>query len=113
MESDKIMCWPYREKLMETEDLSADPHGCSVYVSDPLMDTLMSDPVVLPSGNVMERAVISRHLLNSQTDPFNRQPLTEEQLVPGNLSQATQKMPPPPGRGLQFVPPAAVFSDKL
>ncbi|XP_064611043.1 ubiquitin conjugation factor E4 B-like [Liolophura sinensis] len=49
---------------------------------DPLMDTLMSDPVILPSGNVMERAVISRHLLNSQTDPFNRQPLTEEQLVP-------------------------------
>lgn len=49
---------------------------------DPLMDTLMSDPVVLPSGTVMDRAIITRHLLNSSTDPFNRQPLTEDMLVP-------------------------------
>lgn len=47
------------------------------------MDTLMIDPVELPSGVVMERAIIARHLLNSQTDPFNRQPLTEEELKPG------------------------------
>jgi ubiquitin conjugation factor E4 B len=49
---------------------------------DPLMDTLMFDPVILPSGVVMDRSVITRHLLNSQTDPFNRQPLTEEELQP-------------------------------
>ncbi|KAG6451394.1 hypothetical protein O3G_MSEX007135 [Manduca sexta] len=49
---------------------------------DPLMDTLMTDPVVLPSGKVMDRSVILRHLLNSSTDPFNRQPLTEDQLRP-------------------------------
>lgn len=49
---------------------------------DPLMDTLMSDPVSLPSGTVMDRAIITRHLLNSSTDPFNRQPLTEDMLVP-------------------------------
>ncbi|XP_061592345.1 ubiquitin conjugation factor E4 B isoform X2 [Cololabis saira] len=49
---------------------------------DPLMDTLMNDPVMLPSGNVMDRAIILRHLLNSSTDPFNRQPLTESMLEP-------------------------------
>ncbi|XP_061379207.1 ubiquitin conjugation factor E4 B [Danaus plexippus] len=49
---------------------------------DPLMDTLMTDPVTLPSGKVMDRSVILRHLLNSATDPFNRQPLTEDQLRP-------------------------------
>ncbi|XP_059048694.1 ubiquitin conjugation factor E4 B [Achroia grisella] len=49
---------------------------------DPLMDTLMTDPVLLPSGKVMDRSVILRHLLNSATDPFNRQPLTEDQLRP-------------------------------
>lgn len=49
---------------------------------DPLMDTLMSDPVVLPSGTVMDRAIITRHLLNSNTDPFNRQHLTEDMLIP-------------------------------
>ena len=52
-------------------------------VTDPLMDTLMDDPVILPSNTVMDRPIIMRHLLNSQTDPFNRQPLTEEMLIPG------------------------------
>ncbi|XP_033898585.2 ubiquitin conjugation factor E4 B-like isoform X4 [Acipenser ruthenus] len=47
---------------------------------DPLMDTLMSDPVRLPSGNVMDRSIILRHLLNSPTDPFSRQNLTENML---------------------------------
>ncbi|XP_073679365.1 ubiquitin conjugation factor E4 B isoform X1 [Garra rufa] len=49
---------------------------------DPLMDTLMTDPVQLPSGNIMDRSIILRHLLNSPTDPFNRQPLTESMLEP-------------------------------
>ena len=56
--------------------------------SDPLMDTLMEDPVVLPSGKVMDRPVITRHLLNSSTDPFNRQPLTEDMLVDGEARAA-------------------------
>ncbi|KAK0083631.1 hypothetical protein PV325_008472 [Microctonus aethiopoides] len=49
---------------------------------DPLMDTLMEDPVKLPSGIVMDKAVIIRHLLNSSTDPFSRQPLSEDMLTP-------------------------------
>uniref|UniRef100_A0A2K5Q7H3 Ubiquitin conjugation factor E4 n=1 Tax=Cebus imitator TaxID=2715852 RepID=A0A2K5Q7H3_CEBIM len=49
---------------------------------DPLMDTLMTDPVRLPSGTIMDRAIILRHLLNSPTDPFNRQTLTESMLEP-------------------------------
>lgn len=50
------------------------------------MDTLMDDPVILPSsGKIMDRQVIVRHLLNSQTDPFNRQPLNEDNLTPGTV----------------------------
>ncbi|XP_071654380.1 ubiquitin conjugation factor E4 B isoform X3 [Patagioenas fasciata] len=49
---------------------------------DPLMDTLMTDPVRLPSGTIMDRSIILRHLLNSATDPFNRQTLTENMLEP-------------------------------
>ena len=46
----------------------------------------MIDPVLLPtSGTVMDRAVITRHLLNSSTDPFNRSPLSMDQLVPGKI----------------------------
>nr|XP_009859036.1 ubiquitin conjugation factor E4 B isoform X1 [Ciona intestinalis] len=50
---------------------------------DPLMDTLMRDPVLLPtSGTIMDRSIILRHLLNSSTDPFNRQELKEDMLKP-------------------------------
>lgn len=55
----------------------------SIYILDPLMCTVMTDPVILPSGVIMDRSVITKHLLNSSTDPFNRLPLTAEQLVPG------------------------------
>ncbi|CAF5211047.1 unnamed protein product, partial [Rotaria magnacalcarata] len=48
----------------------------------PLMCTVMTDPVILPSGVIMDRSVIIKHLLNSSTDPFNRLPLTIEQLIP-------------------------------
>lgn len=55
------------------------------FLVDALMDTLMKDPVQLPSGNIVDRHVIVRHLLNSQTDPFNRQPLTEDELIPSKF----------------------------
>merc|ERR1712004_198403 len=41
-----------------------------------IMDTLMTDPVVLPSGKVVDRTSIAKHLLTSPTDPFNREPMT-------------------------------------
>ena len=35
----------------------------------------MKDPVKLPSGHAIDRAVITRHLLSDPTDPFSRQGL--------------------------------------
>ena len=49
---------------------------------DPVLYTIMKDPVKLPSGNIMDRSSITQHLLNDPKDPFNRQPLTVDQLVP-------------------------------
>lgn len=50
---------------------------------DPMMCELMEDPVLLPtSGKVMDRKHITRHLLSTPNDPFNRQTLTEEMLKP-------------------------------
>ena len=50
---------------------------------DPIMQTLMTDPVILPtSGQTMDRSVISRHLLSDPRDPFNRAPLSEAHLKP-------------------------------
>ena len=56
---------------------------------DPLLSTLMMDPVRLPSGNIVDRAVIARHLLASSqqgssvgSDPFTREPLTMAMVKP-------------------------------
>lgn len=48
---------------------------------DPIMQTLMEDPVLLPaSGKIMERSIIARILLTETKDPFNRSELTEDML---------------------------------
>ncbi|KAL6304363.1 ubiquitin conjugation factor E4 [Sparassis latifolia] len=50
---------------------------------DPLMYTLMRDPVTLPSSRVVvDRATIKSHLLSDSKDPFNRVPLLLEDVVP-------------------------------
>ncbi|XP_026385616.1 probable ubiquitin conjugation factor E4 isoform X2 [Papaver somniferum] len=49
---------------------------------DPIEFKLMADPVILPSTKSVDRAVIQRHLLNYNTDPFNGLPLTQEILIP-------------------------------
>lgn len=50
---------------------------------DPLMFTLMEDPVTLPSSKVvMDLGTIKSHLLSDPKDPFNRAPLKIEDVVP-------------------------------
>jgi ubiquitin conjugation factor E4 B len=50
---------------------------------DPILSTLMRDPVILPSSRVtVDRTTIVRHLLSDQTDPFNRSHLTVDMLIP-------------------------------
>ncbi|XP_012272749.1 ubiquitin conjugation factor E4 A isoform X2 [Orussus abietinus] len=52
---------------------------------DPIMSTLMTDPVILPSTKItVDRQTIARHLLSDQTDPFNRSPLTMD-MVKSNI----------------------------
>lgn len=46
------------------------------------MATLMEDPVELPNSHtIIDRLTIKRHLLNDPHDPFNRAPLTIEQVI--------------------------------
>ncbi|KAH8989635.1 ubiquitin elongating factor core-domain-containing protein [Lactarius hatsudake] len=50
---------------------------------DPLMCTLMRDPVILPSSRaVVDRSTIKSHLLSDAKDPFNRVPLSIEDVTP-------------------------------
>ena len=63
--------------------LSLNALHADVLVSDPLMFTLMSDPVILPiSRTTIDRSTIRSHLLSDPNDPFNRTPLKIEDVIP-------------------------------
>merc|ERR1712059_99029 len=50
---------------------------------DPIMSTLMKEPVRLPSSRkIVDRSTIAKHLLSDEKDPFNREPLTLEMVIP-------------------------------
>ena len=43
---------------------------------------LMDDPVELPgSHTIMDRVTIKKHLMNDPCDPFNRAPLSIDQVI--------------------------------
>ncbi|KAG9417063.1 Ubiquitin conjugation factor E4 B [Aphanomyces cochlioides] len=49
---------------------------------DPILHTLMLHPVQLPSGHIVDRTMIERHLLSASVNPFSREPLTLDMLLP-------------------------------
>jgi len=50
---------------------------------DPLTFVLMEDPIILPTSHMnIDRKTIEEYLLTNPTDPFNRNPLTKEELIP-------------------------------
>jgi ubiquitin conjugation factor E4 B len=52
---------------------------------DPLLATLMEDPVILPiSKQIIDRSTIRSHLLSDPHDPFNRTPLKIEDVIPND-----------------------------
>ncbi|KAI9138821.1 ubiquitin elongating factor core-domain-containing protein [Paraphysoderma sedebokerense] len=67
-----------QSELVNEEELGEIPEE----FLDPLMYTLMEDPVTLPtSGVTVDRSTIKSHLLSDTHDPFNRQPLSIEMVV--------------------------------
>lgn len=54
---------------------------------DELTNELMSDPVKLPnSGQILDRTTIEKALARSQVDPYDKTPLTADQLIPRRRS---------------------------
>ena len=50
---------------------------------DEMTGELMDDPVMLPnSKQILNRDTIEKLLLRAQIDPYDRTPLTKEQLIP-------------------------------
>ena len=76
------------EAIIELENVAEDNEGEDEFedeppdeFTDPIMGTIMIDPVRLPtSGQIVDRSTIARQLLSAQHDPFNRQPLTLDQV---------------------------------
>ena len=57
--------------------------------ADPIMATLMKDPVILPmSRQTVDRSTIRSHLLSDPHDPFNRSPLQIEDVVEDTVLKA-------------------------
>lgn len=53
------------------------------------MATLMEDPVILPSSKVtIDRQTIKVHLLSDPKDPFNREPLKLEDVIPSTFTSS-------------------------
>ncbi|KAM7126953.1 LOW QUALITY PROTEIN: ubiquitin conjugation factor E4 B-like [Molossus nigricans] len=78
----KLLAEKVEETVAKNTQTKMDYNDAPDEFRDPLMDTLMTDPVRLPSGTIMDCSIILRHLPNSPTDPFNRQTLTESMLEP-------------------------------
>jgi hypothetical protein len=55
---------------------------------DPLLCTLMEDPVLTPYNHVFDRSSILTHLLNDSSDPLSRQPMTASDLKPATELKA-------------------------
>jgi ubiquitin conjugation factor E4 B len=77
------------EAELEEEDLGEVPDE----YMDPLLATLMEDPVILPtSKQTLDRSTVRSHLLSDPHDPFNRVPLTIDDVIPNDaLREEIQK----------------------
>ena len=60
------------------------------YLCDPIMDTLIEFPIMLPNNIIIDRSTISRHLLTNETNPFDRTPLTMDILKKYNETPEIQ-----------------------
>ncbi|KAK7948686.1 ubiquitin domain-containing protein 2 [Apiospora aurea] len=81
-----------KEKVKEAKDVAdkaeLDLGEIPEEFEDQLMGILMTDPVILPSKNVVDRTTIVQQLLSNPLDPFTRQPMTIDDVVPDDALRA-------------------------
>jgi ubiquitin conjugation factor E4 B len=77
------------QRVAEDETLFNDPPEEFL---DEILSTFMKDPVILPSGHVVDRHTISQHLLNNPVDPFNRDPLSIDDVKPATELKAKMEL---------------------
>ncbi|KZV65315.1 hypothetical protein PENSPDRAFT_614272 [Peniophora sp. CONT] len=83
-EIEQLLLFVYQVEEAKTSIQAEDDLGeIPEEFQDPLMATVMHDPVILPSSRaVLDRSTIKSILLSDAKDPFNRQPLSIEDVIP-------------------------------
>lgn len=87
MDPDKLSAWnDLKTKFAKAKEIAdqaeLDFGEIPSEFEDPIMGDLMKDPVVLPSHHIVDRSTIIQHLLSDPKDPFTRQPMTVDDVVP-------------------------------
>ncbi|GJQ12331.1 hypothetical protein GpartN1_g4122.t1 [Galdieria partita] len=79
----QLMMKRFREfEKLESEDEDLIQNAPEEFL-DPIMATIMKEPVLLPtSRTIVDLSTISRHLLSDPSDPFNREFLSMDMLQP-------------------------------
>jgi hypothetical protein len=77
-----------RIKEYQNTKIDYDEYNPPLELCDPLMMTLIENPIKLPISDIfMDKSVIIKHLLSDETDPFNRSKLTPEMIEEYNKKE--------------------------
>ncbi|KAL0470341.1 ubiquitin elongating factor core domain-containing protein [Neurospora intermedia] len=78
----EVLCKCFEEAKAIVDQADLDFGDAPPEFEDPIMGDLMKDPVILPSKHVVDRSTIVQHLLSDPKDPFTRQPMTIDDVIP-------------------------------
>ncbi|CAN9138018.1 unnamed protein product [Alternaria alternata] len=85
MEQWQSMSDRIKEAKAQADMVEADLGEIPDQYLDPILASLMEDPVTLPvSRQIVDRGTIQAHLLSDPHDPFNRTPLKIEDVIPND-----------------------------
>lgn len=85
MEQWQTMSDRIKEAKAQADMVEADLGEIPDEYLDPILASLMEDPVTLPiSKQIVDRGTIQAHLLSDPHDPFNRTPLKIEDVIPND-----------------------------
>jgi len=72
-------------KKLNDIELQKNNHIIPDELTDPIYNTLLENPVYLPTSDIIvDLLIIKRHLLSNSNDPFTREPLTLEEIYKYN-----------------------------
>ncbi|KAK4451827.1 ubiquitin conjugation factor E4 [Podospora aff. communis PSN243] len=82
LEAWDALCKKFEVTKAEIDRAELDFDDAPPEFEDELMGILMKDPVILPSKHILDRSTIVQHLLSDPKDPYTRQPMTIDDVVP-------------------------------